>query len=675
MAATALCRFLNISAFVFLLIIPFVQSLSFNFERFSPSNDKNIRFEGTSVVNNSIQLTSYQETKIGNQETRIGRATYAEPLHLWDKASGDLSGFNTRFAFVIDSNGNTNYSDGFAFFLAPVGSRIPPDATKGARFGLVNDDESLNSSNPFVAVEFNIHDTEEMQVGIDVNSVVSIATVTWSPNIEEGKQGEAWIDYDPTSMNLSVVFSGVEGNKITYGNLSHILDLRKYLPERVTFGFSGATVNQAALQMINKWSFTSTFNLNENQEADADRKSTSKGLVVIGVVVGGCFLIGGCTAFSFVVWRRRKMREELDDDIFDNSDDELGGGTATGPKKFTYRDLARATNNFSQQEKLGEGGFGSVYKGYLKEFNSYVAVKRVSKGSKQGIKEYVSEVKTISRTRHKNLVQLMGWCHRNKDLLLVYEFMSNGSLDSHLYKGQSLLTWPLRYKIVQGLAYALLYLHEECHKCIVHRDIKSSNIMLDSNFNVKLGDFGLARLVDHEKGSHTTDVAGTMGYIALECIVSGKASKETDIYSFGIVALEIACGRKPIDSTAEDCHVNIVDWVWKLYGTGQLLDAVDPILSGEFNGREVEQMMIVGLWCAHPDYSFRPSIRQVIQVLNFEASLPDLPETMPVATFWPQRNVQYSSSSSYYGSDVSQTSQTKSLVSSSNTDSSCSFAI
>nr|GMD08798.1 L-type lectin-domain containing receptor kinase IX.1-like [Ipomoea batatas] len=666
-AATALFRFLNIWAFVFLLIIPFVQSLSFNFERFRPSNVKNITFERTSVANNSIQLTS-------NQQTRIGRATYAEPLHLWDKASGDLSGFNTHFAFVIDSNGNTKYGDGFAFFLAPAGSRIPPNATKGAGFGLVNDDESLNSSNPFVAVEFDIHmnvyDTEQKQVGIDVNSVLSIATATWFPNIEEGKQGEAWIDYDPRSMNLSVVFRGVEGNISTYGNLSHILDLRKYLPERVSFGFSGATGNQTALQMINSWSFRSTFDISENQEADADRKSISKGLVVIGVVVGGCFLIGGSTTLLFVVWRRRKMREELDDDIFDNSsDDELGGGTATGPKKFTYRELARATNNFSQQEKLGEGGFGSVYKGYLRDLDSYVAVKRVSRGSKQGIKEYVSEVKTISRTRHRNLVQLMGWCHGNKDLLLVYEFMSNGSLDSHLYKGQSLLTWPLRYKIVQDLASAVLYLHEECHKCIVHRDIKSSNIMLDSNFNAKLGDFGLARLVDHEKGSRTTAVAGTMGYIALECVVSGKASKETDMYSFGIVTLEIACGRKPIDLTAEETRVNIVEWVWKLYGTGQLLDAADANLWGEFNRREVEQMMIVGLWCAHPDCSLRPSIRQAIQVLNFDAPLPDLPETMPIATFRPQPNL------SSYGSQVSHTSQTQPSIYSGNTNCSSSSAV
>ncbi|XP_019168942.1 PREDICTED: L-type lectin-domain containing receptor kinase IX.1-like [Ipomoea nil] len=617
------------------------------------------------MVNTSIQLTS-------DRLASIGRATYAQPLHLWDNATGKLSAFNTHFDFVIDSKGSNRYGDGFAFFLAPVGSRIPPNATKGGGFGLANDAERLNASkNAFVAVEFDIYlndeyDTQAKHVGIDVDSLQSAVTQTWLPDIEGGKPNQAWINYDPGSMNLSVVFSTIINNRSTFDRLSYVVDLRKFLPEQVTFGFAAATGNRSALQMINTWNFTSTFN---NQTDPAVHTKGLRPGLVIGVVVGGCFLVGGsAVALLFLVWRKKKMREKVDDDIFGD----LGGGA--GPKRFTYRQLTRATNNFSQQAKLGEGGFGSVYKGYLKELDSYIAVKRVSRGSKQGIKEYASEVRVISRIRHKNLVHLMGWCHENKDLLLVYEFLSNGSLDSHLYKGQSLLTWTLRYKIVQDLASALLYLHEECEKCIVHRDIKSSNVMLDSNLNAKLGDFGLARLVDHEKGSRTTALAGTMGYIALECVVSGKASKETDIYSFGVVTLEIASGRKPIDHDAdEESQVNIVEWVWKLYGTGHLLEAADPNLSVEFSEREVEQMLMVGLWCAHPDCSFRPSIRQAIQVLNFEAPLPNLPENIPVVTFRPQPNVDvaYSSSSSYYVSDVSQISQAQSVVYSGNTDCSC----
>ena len=227
--------------------------------------------------------------------------------------------------------------------------------------------------------------------------------------------------------------------------------------------------------------------------------------------------------------------------------------------------------------------------------------------------------------RHRNLVQLIGWCHEKKELLLVYEFMENGSLDSHLFKGKTMLTWAMRYKIAQGLASALLYLHEEWEQCVVHRDVKSSNVMLDSNFNAKLGDFGLARLVDHEKGSQTTVLAGTMGYLAPECVVTGKASKETDVYSFGVVALEIACGRKPFDLKVQESRMRMVQWVWDLYGTGQLLEAADPKLSTNFDEKEMECLMVVGLWCAHPYHMLRPSIRQAIQVLNFEAPLPILP--------------------------------------------------
>jgi serine/threonine protein kinase len=379
-----------------------------------------------------------------------------------------------------------------------------------------------------------------------------------------------------------------------------------------------------AIYTIHTWDFSST--LEDIITKDSPKQSSRLGLAV-GLGVGGCFLLGGFALilFGFWKWNRGHSEEELALDRC--MDEEFLRGT--GPKRFSFKELVQATNNFNDQEKLGQGGFGGVYKGFLRDSNSFVAVKRVSKGSKQGIKEYASEVKIISRLRHKNLVQLIGWCHERGELLLVYEFMPNGSLDSHLFKEQSLLTWAMRYNVAQGLASALLYLHEEWEQCVVHRDIKSSNIMLDPNFNTKLGDFGLARFVDHMKGSQTTVLAGTMGYMAPECVTTGKASKDSDVYSFGIVALEIACGRKPIKSNAPEDQVVMVEWVWQLYGIGKILEAADPKLGGDFDEQQMERLMIVGLWCAHPDRSLRPSIRQTIHVLNFEAPLPVLPSNMP----------------------------------------------
>ncbi|KAL3512525.1 hypothetical protein ACH5RR_025242 [Cinchona calisaya] len=346
-----------------------------------------------------------------------------------------------------------------------------------------------------------------------------------------------------------------------------------------------------------------------------------------------------------------------------------------GAKKFSYNELSKATNNFAVGEKLGEGGFGSVFRGCLRETNNscYIAVKRVSRESKQGVKEYASEVKIISQLRHRNLVQLIGWCHEKGELLLVYEFMPNGSLDSHLFKERSLLSWVARYKIARDLASALLYLHEEWEQCVVHRDIKSSNVMLDSNFNAKLGDFGLARLVDHEKGAQTTLLAGTMGYMAPECATTGKASKESDVYSFGIVALEIACGRKPIDLKAEENQIILVQWIWELYGTGSLLEGADPKLQADFDEEQMEHLMIVGLWCAHPDSSCRPSIRQAIHVLNFEIPLPILPSKMPIPTYssTPEIGVLNSSlSRSHYDNNVYESIALQSSNYSSNTGSS-----
>ncbi|GMJ14482.1 hypothetical protein HRI_005117400 [Hibiscus trionum] len=363
------------------------------------------------------------------------------------------------------------------------------------------------------------------------------------------------------------------------------------------------------------------------------KRSKSMAGLVIGLSIGLTFGIP-LLITCFILRQKRKRAKESDDDrsVFDTLfNDEFGNGI--GPRKFSLNELARATSDFSTENKLGEGGFGSVYRGFLRDLDTYIAVKRVSKASKQGIKEYASEVKIISRLRHKNLVKLIGWCHDRGELLLVYEFMPNGSLDTHLFKGKSLLTWETRYKIVQDLASALLYLHEEGDYCVLHRDIKTNNIMLDSSFNAKLGDFGLARLVDHSKGLKNTLLAGTVGYIAPECSSSGKASKESYVYSLGVVALEIACGRRSIEPKFQDSGAVLVPWVWESYGNGKVLDVADKKIGMGFDPKQMECLVIVGLWCAHPSHDQRPTIRQVIQALHFEAPLPDLPSTMPVLSY------------------------------------------
>ncbi|XP_044508783.1 L-type lectin-domain containing receptor kinase IX.1-like [Mangifera indica] len=637
---------LNIITVLLSLTVPFVASLSFKYDNFSYNNDDGIVHERACSVryDRVIQLV---QSKI-----EVGRASYSKSLPLWDKTTGRLTDFSTHFSFVIDSEYPYYYGDGMAFFLAPENSTVPTDKGGGS-FGLTNDTEPLNStSNPFVAVEFDIFhndwDPPGEHVGIDISSMRSMTNVTWwsRSNIEGGLKNEAWISYNSSTQNLSVAFTGFRNNVTVMQHLDYKIDLREFLPESVKFGFSAATGEAFARFWVYTWEFNSTLVERER----GGRKITTE--LTVGLSIGGAALVGGLVLLWLVSMRRKRYNQDDEDkQMFSDDDFEK----ETGPKRFPYKGLAEATNNFNDQNKLGEGGFGGVYKGFLRESNSYIAVKRVSKGSKQGVREYASEVKIISRLRHKNLVQLLGWCHERKELLLVYEFMPNGSLDSHLFKENSLLTWEMRYKIAQDLASGLLYLHEEWEQCVVHRDIKSSNVMLDSNFNAKIGDFGLARLVEHSKGSQTTLLAGTIGYMAPECVITGKASKESDVYSFGVVALELACGRKPIKPMAKEGEVYMVKWVWEFYGSGKLLEAADPRLSEDFDEQQMQMLMIVGLWCAQPDENLRPSIRQAIRVLNSEAPLPVLPPNMPVPTYLaPSGNIPISAFSISYGAIISE---------------------
>ncbi|KAL7227590.1 hypothetical protein ACSBR1_022453 [Camellia fascicularis] len=538
---------------------------------------------------------------------------------LFPSTSGNVTDFNTYFVFVIAQyNKRFAPADGLTFFLVPYDST--PNITVGAAMGLPANLTTGKAFSAFVAVEFDTYcnnefdPTNKTHVGININSLNSSAYAIWNSNMTDGgSENEARISYNSSSKNLSVILGTVSvNNDSAEGVLSFVVDLKDYLPSKVKIGFSASTGTNYERNNVKSWTFNSTLQIDEPTQPSPSprpnrRPSPSSNTVTPspGKKIGENnkkALVVELIVSSFVLKKSSRAKQEAEFAIELSMDNDFEAGT--GPKKFSYGELFHATNYFADRQKLGEGGFGGVFKGFLRELDSYVAVKRISKGSKQGMKEYASEVKIISRLRHRNLVQLLGWCHDKRELLLVYKFMENGSLDYHLFKEKSLLTWAMRYKIAQGLASALLYLHEEWEQCVVHRDVKSSNVMLDSNFNAKLGNFGLGRLVDHGKDSQTTILVGTRGYVAPECLITGKANKESNIYSFGVVALEIACGRKPIDLEVPESQMRIVEWVWDLYGTNRLLEAaIDPKICLNFVKKELECLMIVGLWCAHPDHN------------------------------------------------------------------------
>ncbi|GLT50543.1 hypothetical protein SLA2020_240240 [Shorea laevis] len=613
--------------FILLLLLPSSDSISFQIPNFALSPNY-ILYQGDAI-------TSSENVELTNNDFwyRVGWVTYANEVLMWDSNSRKLSDFTCHFSFSIDASSPNAISDGIEFFLAPVGFQIPPNSG-GGFLGLFNTTTLDSSSNRIISVEFDTFqnpewDPEEVQshVGININSIRSVIYSPWNASFHFKETADVLITYNSTTKNLSVSW-GYQNTKNPQENstLSYLVDLRDVLNEWVTIGISASTGGANGRHTLHSWKFKSSLGAKETNK-NLSRKI--KIVVVIAVLVI-VLLIG--TLLAYVIMRQRKRvnkRVQTTNLTSINDDFEMG----TRPRRFSFQGLASATNNFSQDRKMGEGGFGAVYRGYLADVDMLIAVKKISKGSKQGKREYVTEVKIISQLRHRNLVQLIGWCHERSEFLLVYEFMSNGSLDSHLFSKRSLLPWHIRYRITLGLASAILYLHEEWEQCVVHRDIKSSNIMLDSSFKVKLGDFGLAKLMDHELGRITTGLAGTFGYLAPEYISTRKASKESDVFSFGVVILEIATGRKCTDQMGGESNLGLVEWVWDLYGKGKLHFGVDERVKRDFDEKQAECLMIVGMWCSHPDSSLRPSIRLAIQVLNFEATMPNLPVKMPVPMY------------------------------------------
>ncbi|KAL2231613.1 proline-rich receptor-like protein kinase PERK7 isoform X2 [Sesamum indicum] len=297
---------------------------------------------------------------------------------------------------------------------------------------------------------------------------------------------------------------------------------------------------------------------------------------------------------------------------------------------FTYNDLAMATSNFSQANLLGQGGFGYVYKGVLHN-GKEVAVKSLKANSGQGEREFQAEVDIISRVHHRHLVSLVGYCIAGSQRLLVYEFVSNGTLEYHLYaKGRPPMDWPSRLKIALGSAKGFAYLHEDCHPRIIHRDIKAANILLDENFEAKVADFGLAKLSSDTNTHVSTRIMGTFGYLAPEYASSGKLTEKSDVYSFGIVLLELITGRRPIDVSRDDDDDTLVDWarpiLMRVVEGGSYEELVDPKLENNYDPQEMLRMVTCAAACIRQSARRRPKMSKIVRALEGDVSLDDLNE-------------------------------------------------
>ncbi|KAK6148847.1 hypothetical protein DH2020_016372 [Rehmannia glutinosa] len=302
----------------------------------------------------------------------------------------------------------------------------------------------------------------------------------------------------------------------------------------------------------------------------------------------------------------------------------------TAKTTFTYEELALATDNFSATNLLGQGGFGYVHKGVFCD-GKVVAIKQLKVGSGQGEREFQAEVETISRVHHKHLVSLVGHCISGIQRLLVYEYVPNRTLEFHLHgKGRPPVNWVTRMKIALGSAKGLAYLHEDCHPKIIHRDIKSSNILLDENFEAKVADFGLARLYSDTDTHVSTRVMGTFGYLAPEYALTGKLTDKSDVFSFGVVLLELITGRRPIDKSQNYLDDNIIDWARPLLTqaleSNNFDSVADPKLQKDYNSIEMARMVACASVCVRHLARRRPRISQIILALEGNLPLNDLKE-------------------------------------------------
>eukprot|EP00253_Pinus_taeda_P022494 PITA_22494 len=299
-----------------------------------------------------------------------------------------------------------------------------------------------------------------------------------------------------------------------------------------------------------------------------------------------------------------------------------------GPVDFDFKILRDATNKFDTANKIGEGGFGEVYKGTLRN-GKVIAVKKLSLvQTARAISEFEGEVKLISNVHHRNLVRLLGCCNQGPERLLVYEYMPNSSLDRVLFgEGRQSLSWETRFAIILGTARGLSYLHEDFHVRIIHRDIKSSNILLDENFGPKIADFGLARLLPEDRSHLSTRVAGTLGYTAPEYAVHGQLTEKADTYSYGVVVLEIVSGRKSIDMKQPPHMQYLLEWVWKLYETNEVLEMVDETMGDEYDKEEVLRMIQLGLLCTQASVAQRPSMSEIVAMLVSKRDINNLQTT------------------------------------------------
>ncbi|KAK8297324.1 hypothetical protein V6Z12_D05G181700 [Gossypium hirsutum] len=380
-------------------------------------------------------------------------------------------------------------------------------------------------------------------------------------------------------------------------------------------------------------------------------KSTRKNTIITASSLAGFLasvLVAGFSYYSSLVRKRKQKVEGTSHEILKRSSQgskpahlteesihlHLSDEDRSGDlHHFNLATIQTATNNFSRENKLGEGGFGPVYKGKMPT-GKEVAVKRLSINSKQGLEEFKNEVKLIFKLQHKNLVRLLGYCLEEDEKLLVYEYMANNSLDAFLFDSEKckVLDWEKRSNIITGTARGLQYLHEDSRLTIIHRDLKANNVLLDDDMNPKISDFGTARTFGgNQMEANTERVVGTYGYMAPEYALEGLFSNKSDVYSFGVLMLEILSGKRNRGFYHQDCGQSLLTYAWLLWNEGKGQELIDPNIAGNCAIQEVLRWIHIALLCVQDDPALRPTMSSAILMLGSKSVNLPQPSTSPYA--------------------------------------------
>ncbi|XP_075668669.1 G-type lectin S-receptor-like serine/threonine-protein kinase At4g27290 [Castanea sativa] len=406
---------------------------------------------------------------------------------------------------------------------------------------------------------------------------------------------------------------GGSGCAIWYGDL---IDIRQVGANGQDANWQDVYIRMPASKKVSQEVSPQEKKVNQEDGIDKQKMKVRVAVAIAIAVVFGVILIAYC------ICKRKNFREKMKNKgMIDQNID--GQNEDLELPFYSLATIAIATNKFSSNNKLGEGGFGLVYKGILAD-GQEIAVKRLSRNSRQGLSEFKNEVMSIAKLQHRNLVRLLGYCIEGEEKMLIYEYMPNGSLDSFIFDQMrsNTLGWPMRFNIICGIARGLLYLHEDSRLRIIHRDLKASNILLDSKMNPKISDFGMARSFGGDQiEGNTNRVVGTYGYMAPEYAIDGLFSVKSDVFSFGILLLEIICGKKNRGSFHPEYSLNLVGHAWKSWKEGRTLELIDTCLKDSCILSELERCLHISFLCLQQHHEDRPNMSFVVMMLHSESSL------------------------------------------------------